>query len=55
MNDKNKKNLNYDLKVHEALEIRRHDCGPGRGLNEDLGAYVKSPSWNVVLHQMDNG
>ena len=55
MNDKNKKKLNYDLKVREALEIRRHDCGPGRGLNEDLGAYVKSPSWNVVLHQMDNG
>ena len=39
MSGKNKKRLAYDLKVREALEIKRHNCGPGHGLNEDLGAY----------------
>jgi hypothetical protein len=35
LSNKNKVRLKYDLKIREALEIRRHDCGPGRGLNED--------------------
>ena len=35
--NKNKKKLNYDLKVWEALEIKKNNCGPGRGLNEDWG------------------
>ena len=52
---KNKKKLNYDLKVREALEIRRRNCGPGQGLNEDFGAYVKTTMWNPVFHQMDKG
>ena len=51
--NKNKKRLNYDLKVREALEIRRRGCGPGQGLNEDFGAYVKTTMWNPVFHQMD--
>ena len=55
MTNKRKNKLTYDLKIREALEIRRHDTGPGRGLNEDNGAYVKTPAWNVVFHQMDNG
>ena len=55
MSGKNKRKLNYDLKVREALEIRRHDSGPGRGLNEDMGAYAKTHAWNVVFNQMDNG
>ena len=38
MQNKNKKKLTRDLKVREALEICRHNCGPGRGLNEDYGA-----------------
>ena len=53
--NKNKKKLTYDLKVREALEIRRRDCGPYRGLNEDYGAFVKTTMWNPVFHQMDNG
>ena len=52
MSGKNKKRLAFDLKVREALEIRRHDCGPGRGLNEDYGAYVKTAQWNPLFHSM---
>ena len=55
MSNKNKKRLTYNLKVREALEIRRHNCGPGKGLNEDYGAYVWTTQWNPVFHQMDNG
>ena len=32
--NKNKRKLNFDLKVCEALEIKRRNCGPGQGLNE---------------------
>ena len=39
--NKNKKKLNYDLKVWEALEIKKNNCGPGRGLNEDGGPTSK--------------
>ena len=42
------------LKVREALEIRRHNCGPGHGLNEDMGAYVKTSLWNPVFHRMNS-
>ena len=52
MNGKKKKRLAYNLKVREALEIKRHNCGPGHGLNEDLGAYVKTTQWNPVFHSM---
>ena len=37
--NKNKRKLNFDLKVREALEIKRRNCGPGQGLNEDFGVY----------------
>ena len=53
MTNKNKKKLAYDLKVKEALEIRRNNCGPGNGLNEDYGAYVRTTQWNPVFHKMD--
>ena len=53
MQGKNKKSLAYNLKVREALEIRRHNSGPGKGLNEDMGAYVKTDMWDPVLHTMD--
>ena len=36
-------------------EIRRHNCGPGHGLNEDYGAYVRTTMWNPVFHTRDNG
>ena len=54
MTNKNKKKLAYDLKVREALEIRRHNCGPGHGLNEDMGAYVKTSLWNPIFHRMNS-
>ncbi len=51
MQDKNKKRLSYNLKVREALEIRRHNSGPGNGLNEDMGAYIKTGDlWDPALH-----
>ena len=53
MSGKNKRKLNYDLKVAEALEIKKHNCGPGKGLNEDWGAYVKTDAWNPVFNTMD--
>ena len=54
MVDKNKKRLTYNLKVREALEIKRLNTGPNNGLNEDWGAYVKTNMWNPVFNQMDN-
>ena len=50
---KDKKKLNFDLKVWEALEIKKANCGPGKGLNEDWGAYVKTDAWNSVFNTMD--
>ena len=49
MQGKHKKQLAYNLKIREALEIRRHNAGPGKGLNEDMGAYVKTDMWDPVL------
>ena len=54
MSGKNKKSLAYNLKVREALEIKRQNSGPGQGLNEDFGAYVKTTQWNPVFHSMDH-
>ena len=53
MQDKRKRRLDYGLKVREAFEIRRHNCGPGRGLNEDNGAYLKTDLWDPVLRGID--
>ena len=53
MQGKKKKSLAYNLKIREALEIRRNDCGPGKGLNEDMGAYVKTDLWDPVLRTLD--
>ena len=49
MQGKNKRLLTYDMRIREALEIRRHNSGPGKGLNEDMGAYVKTDIWDPVL------
>ena len=54
MQGNSKKKLTYDLKIREALEIRKNKCGPGKGLNEDMGAYVKTDIWDPVLHTLDN-
>ena len=53
MSGKNKKKLNYDLKVWEAMEIKKANCGPGRGLNEDWGACIKTDALNPVFNTMD--
>ena len=52
MQGKNKRRLGYDMRMREALEIQRHKCGPGQGLNEDMGAYVKTDIWDTVLNAM---
>ena len=52
MQGKNKKRLGYDMRIREAIEIRKNKCGPGRGLNEDMGAYVKTDIWDTVLKSM---
>ena len=53
MQGKSKKKLAYDIKIREALEIRRHNCGPGKGLNEDMGSYVKTDIWDPELRTID--
>ena len=40
----------FFARIQEALEIRRHNAGPGKGLNEDMGAYVKTDIWDPVLN-----
>ena len=51
--NKNKDRLKYDLRVEEALYIRRFDSGPNRGLNEDWGAHAKTQSWMPVFNTME--
>jgi hypothetical protein len=49
---KNKNKLVYDLKIREALEIKKCQSGPGKGLNEDFGAYVKTSAWAPVFNKL---
>ena len=49
---KSKNGLKYDLRVREALFIRRFDCGPNKGMNEDWGSYVKTTQWAPVFGGM---
>ena len=44
--------LKYHLRVSEALHIKREKCGPGKGLNEDYGSYVKTDVWAPVFERM---
>ena len=55
MQGKQKRSLAYNLKIREALEIRRHHSGPGKGLNEDMGAYVRTDIWDPVLNTINSG
>ena len=50
--DDRMKNPKYDLRVREALYIRRNNCGPGRGMNQDYGSYVTSNQWQPVFNRM---
>ena len=52
MQDKKKGRLGYNLRMREAFEIRCHDSGPGKGLNEDNGAYLKTDLWDPVLKSL---
>ena len=53
MTGKNKRKLDYDQRVWEAFEIKKENCGPGKGMNEDWGSYVKTDAWNPVFNTMD--
>ena len=45
----NKKNVRkYDLRVHEALYIRRY-----KGLNEDTSSYFKTNQWAPIFDTMN--
>ena len=50
--DDRNKNPKYDLRVREALLIRRYNAGPGRGMNEDMGSYVQTNQWQPVFNKM---
>ena len=51
-NAKNKNALKNDIRVMEALYIRRFDCGPYRGMIEDMGSYVKTTQWDPVFETL---
>ena len=42
----------YPIKIWEVLEIRWHDCGPGKGLNQDKGCFIRTDIWDPVLSSM---
>ncbi len=44
----------FPRKVREALEIRRLKTGPGHGINQDMGDYVKTNHWNDLLEAINN-
>jgi hypothetical protein len=52
MQHKNKNKLVYDLKICKALEIRKAQCGTGKGLNEEFGSYVRSGAWAPVFNKL---
>ena len=47
MQGKQKRRLGYNIKIE--MEIRRHNIGPGKGLNEDMGSYIQTGIWDPVL------
>ena len=50
--DERQKNPKFDLRVREALYIRRFQCGPGKGMNQDYGSYVTNNQWQPVFNRM---
>ena len=50
--DRRNKNLKYDLRIGEALNIKRYNCGPGKGMNEDFGSYVTTTQWQPVFNKL---
>ena len=51
-NSRERKNIKYDLRIMEALHIRRLNCGPRKGMNEDKGYYVTTNQWQPVLNRL---
>ena len=49
---KTKAGTKYDLRIKEALFIRRFNCGPNRGMNEDMGSYVTTTQWTPLFNGM---
>ena len=52
VDNKNKFALKHELRVKEALYIRRFDCGPYKGMNLDMGSYVSTTQWAPVFNGM---
>ena len=53
VNMKNPQLLKHHLRVEEAMWIRRLNCGPGKGLNEDHGSYVKTDVWAPIFSDLN--
>ena len=49
---KTKNSLKYNLRVKEALYIRRFNCGPYKGMNLDMGSYISTTQWAPVFNGM---
>ena len=50
--NKNKSLLQKDLFIRESLEIRHHETGPRKGLNNDFSQYVKTNAWDPLLKKI---
>ena len=48
----NDKNSKYNLRIMESLFIRKFNCGPGKGMNEDFGSYVTTTQWQPIFNKM---
>ena len=49
---KSKSALKYDLRIKEALYIRKFECGPNKGMNKDMGSYISTTQWAPILNGM---
>ena len=52
MSNKNRQALKYGLRLRESLHIAKMNSGPGHGLNEDWGEYLKTRAWLPVFDEM---
>mgnify|MGYP001794005425 CR=1 FL=1 len=49
---KSKWGKKYDMRIKEALYIRRFNTGPWKGMNKDMGSYVTTSQWATVFNGM---
>ena len=52
MDSKHKTALKRELRIKEALYIRRYECGPYKGMNLDMGSYVTTTQWAPIFNGM---